>query len=557
MMDVFNDPFISETVIMAGAQVGKTEIANNIIGYCMDQAPCPILNIQPTLNIAETYSKRRLAPMVRDTPCLQGKLKDPKSKNSDNTILEKSFPGGYIALVGSNSTAGLAGRPMKHAIFDEVDRYETTTEGDPIKLGEQRTSNFWDSKKLKVSTPTVKGVSRIEKDFKRSDQRYYYVPCPKCKKHQRLTWENVKWDKEDDGAHLIDTAYYQCESCGKHLNDSDINNAVKKGKWIKTAKSNGIAGFAISALYSPWVELKKLVAEWIDAQKDPDLLQVFINTKLGEPWEEKGTSLEYTLVMDRCEEYKHEVPDGVLILTAAVDVQVDRLEVEVLGWGTGKENWGIEFKKIMGSPLSLKTWELLDQYLLRSFKNSKGKLFTPQCVCVDSGYKADEVYSFCAGKEFRRIFPIKGVGGFGLPLIGKYSRNNRKKVALFSIGVDTGKDTIMARLKIPEPGHGYCHFPSNPEKGYTKDYFKGLMSEKRVMRQVKGKIIYTWEKLIGRKNEPLDIRNYNNAALEILNPNFDLLSKESNRVIKLNTNNSAPASNGAIRRRRIISKGIS
>jgi len=272
-----------------------------------------------------------------------------------------------------------------------------------------------------------------------------------------------------------------------------------------------------------------------------------VNTSLGESWEEAGDEIEIKYLEKRREYYDSELPDGTLMLTAGVDVQKDRLEIEVVGWGEGKESWGVDYKAFIGNPAEEDVWEQLDKYLLKNFRYSDGCGLTIACTCVDCGYKTTEVYDFCKPREHRRVFAIKGVEGFGKIFIGNPTRRNRKNTPMFPLGVDTGKELLFSRLKIEHEGPGYCHFPRESDRGYGEQYFKGLTSERLVTRYNKGKKRLIWEKRPGARNEPLDLRNYATAAMEIVNPDFEKLKnmrkKESAPIIAT--------------RRRQISRGVS
>lgn len=250
MMRAISDPATETVVFMTGAQIGKTEIINNAIGYYISQDPSPILVVQPTLDMSKMWSNDRLAPMLRDTPALKNAVKDPRSRDSGNTLLQKSFVGGYIAMVGANSPAGLASRPVRCVFFDEVDRFPHSagTEGDPIDLGKKRTATFTYNRKIvMVSTPTNKGASRIEAAYEESDQRQYFVPCHDCGHKQVLKWAQVRWEKDQP-----DTAAYICEDCGSVWDDAVRYRAVRAGEWIAQNPTNKTAGFHLSGLYSPW-----------------------------------------------------------------------------------------------------------------------------------------------------------------------------------------------------------------------------------------------------------------------------------------------------------------
>ncbi|WP_339171100.1 phage terminase large subunit family protein [Anoxybacillus sp. FSL W8-1294] len=546
IMDAVNDPAVETVVVMTSAQVGKTEIILNIIGYHIDYDPAPIMVMQPTLQMAQAFSKDRLAPMLRDSPALQGKVADARSRDSGNTMLHKTFPGGHITMVGANSPSGLASRPIRILLADEVDRFPASAgaEGDPLTLAEKRTTTFWNRKKIYVSTPTIKGISRIEAAFLNSTQEEWCLPCPTCGKHQPLTWAQIRFED----------VTMECIHCGARHGEFEWKSG--QGKWMAKKQNIKVRGFHLNELASPWKRWSTIIEEFKEAKAGgPERLKAWVNTTLGETWEEQGDGIESDHLSNRRERYNCEVPDGVLLLTAGVDVQDDRLEIEVVGWGIGKESWGIEYRAIYGDPGQPAVWQQLDEYLSRTWKYADGVGIGIACTCIDSGgHFTTEVYDFCKPREHRRIFAIKGQGGEGVPIVNRASRTNRRRVPLFTIGVDAGKELILSRLKVQFPGEaGYCHFPIEPERGYDQKYFDGLTSEKRVIRYHKGRPRFEWVKRPGTRNEPLDCRNYATAALEILNPSLELLAKSQRRdYFKQN----APMT-GAPRRRRLISRGVS
>jgi phage terminase large subunit GpA-like protein len=514
IMDAINDPSVETVVVMSSAQVGKTELLLNTIGYFMDYDASPILLLQPTLEMAEAFSKDRLAPMLRDTPVLKGKVGDVKSKNSGNTLLHKTFPGGHITMAGANSPSSLASRPIRILLADEVDRYPVSagTEGDPVNLAAKRTTTFWNKKKLYVSTPTIKGVSRIEAEYEDSTMEQWCLPCPHCGEYQPLTWAQIRFED----------VTMECISCREK--STEIEWKSKKGKWIARKEHLSKRGFHLNELASPWKHWGEIIEDFRTSKLSPETLKVWINTSLGESWEEKGESADEETLLKRRQRYNCELPKDVLVLTAGVDVQDDRFEIEIVGWGLGKESWGVQYHSIYGDPSQEPIWKQLDEYLSRSWTYENGEKLLLSCVCIDSGgHYTTEVYRFCKTKEHRRIFAIKGQGGEGKPLVGNASRTNREKVALFVLGVDQGKETLLSRLKLEFEGEGYCHFPIEGEKGYNETYFKGLVSEKRVIKYFKGRPKIEWVKRSGTRNEPLDLRNYATAALEILNPNLEML----------------------------------
>ena len=336
MMDAITDPNVEVITICTSSRTGKSEVLANAIGYHIDQDPCPILLVQPTLDAAEHWSKDQFAPMVRDTPCISFKVSESKAKDSSSTILRKSFPGGFIIATGANSPIGLRRSTIRLLLLDEVDGYPPSAgvEGDPVKLAKKRTVTFWNRKIVETSTPTVKGISRIEASWEESDQRRYYVPCVSCGHHQILHWAGLKFDKTD-----LNTIYYECENCNAHLTEVDKAAMVAMGKWIaKYPEKLKHAGFHLNELYSPWSTWRSMVEEFLEAKKRPETLKVWVNTSLGETWEEEESySIDNDKLAARIERYE-DLPNGVLVLTAGVDVQDDRLECLVKGVGVeGRE----------------------------------------------------------------------------------------------------------------------------------------------------------------------------------------------------------------------------
>ncbi len=524
IMDAVNDARCEDIIIMSSAQVGKTELILNIIGYYIDYDPSPILVLQPTLDLAQTFSKDRLAPMLRDTPALKGKVKDARSRDSGNTILHKTFPGGHITMVGANSAAGLASRPIKVVLMDEVDRYPASagTEGDPIKLAEKRTTTFWNRKKIKVSTPTIKGRSPIEKEFLTSSMEEWNVPCPCCGKYQPYEWGRI---------HFSDVTM-ECKFCLEHISERDWKS--NPGKWVAAKENIKKRGFHLNELASPWKHWEEIIEDFKAADRDRkqgdiEKFKTFINTALGEPWEERGEAADDNVILSRRERYNADLPDGVLLVTAGVDVQDDRFEVEITGWGKGYESWGILYKKMKCNLEQEEAWEKLEQFLDTELYFENGNSLLIAATCIDTGgHFTSEAYKFLKKMERKqkRIFGIKGMGGEGIPLINKISRNNVEKVRIFMLGVDSGKEILMTRLKTADEGPGYCHFPINADRGYDETYIKGLTSEQRVVRVKDGRAKLNWVKKSGTRNEPLDLRNYSTAAAEILRPDWDVLEKK-------------------------------
>lgn len=519
MMQAISDPKIENIVFMTGAQIGKTEIINNSVGYYVSQDPSPMLVVQPTLELAKMWSSDRLSPMLRDTPILKNLVKDPRSRDSGNTLYQKQFPGGYIAIVGANSPSGLAARPIRCVFLDEVDRYPASagSEGDPIELSKARTKTFtYNRKIIMVSTPTNKGTSRIESAFEESDKRYYYVPCPDCKHEQRLIWSNVNWEEDKP-----ETASYICEECGSAWDDAMRYRAIKNGNWVATEDFNGTAGFHINGIYSPWTPLSEAVKGFLVAKKMPDTLRVFVNTYLAETWEDQGERVDDYAVAERAEPFGDKLDSNIMLLTCGVDVQDDRLELEVVGWGKDEESWSVDYRTLYGDPSTPHLWNDLENILKNIYETEDGRQIQIRSACIDSGgHYTQAVYNFVRPREGRRVFAIKGMGGESRPIVSRPTRNNIGKIRLFTLGVDSIKELVFSRLKINEVGAGYCHFPDDR----PDEYFKQLASSEKIVTKFhKGFPRREFVKTRTR-NEALDCRVYAIGALSILNLNLNVIS---------------------------------
>ena len=519
IMDSFNDPDIQRIVFMKSAQVGATEILLNVIAYYIDQDPAPMLIMQPTLQMAQAFSKDRLATMIRDSEKIRDCVKDPRSRDSGNTVLSKKFAGGNLNIVGSNSAAGLASRPIRIVLADETDRYENSagSEGDPISLATKRTTTFWNKKIYLCSTPTIKGLSRIETAFEESDKRYYHVPCPECNEKQVLKWKNVVWEEDQP-----ETANYACEHCGSVIDESKKQWMLKHGEWIASAPKSDTAGFHISELYSVWSTWADMAKSFLEAKKNPEMLKTWINTALGESWEEQGEAVEYESLLQRRLNYDYTaIPEDVLILTAGVDTQKDRLELQLVGWGKNYEAWVCDYKIFWGDPNALNVWNDLDAYLKKRFKTESERLIPISCCTIDSGgHHTNMVYQFTKPRQARRIFAIKGLSQAGKPIANRPTFVGKNRAVLYGVGSDSAKEAIFARLSAEEE-NTTLHFCSDLDE----EYFKQLTAEKRITKFVRGRKTLVW-KQVRPRNEALDTLVYNFAAIYILNPNFDVIEEK-------------------------------
>ena len=415
IMEAIADKNVSKVVVKSSAQIGKTEIILNTLAYYIDHKPAPILLLQPTVELVKKFSKKRIAGMVEATPRLQNKIKSAKSRDADNTILNKKFPGGFLTLVGANASSGLASEPIKIVLCDEVDRYPESAdkEGDPVSLAEARTSTFWDRKIVLMSTPTNEETSRINMEYNSSSQSEYCLPCPYCQKLQPIVFRQIDFK----------TLEHKCVYC----NDSAGEQAWKngKGEYISKYPDNPVKGFHINALMvnlgNDW---GMIVNQFLKAKQNTQTLKVFVNTVLGECWNDSSEEIDHQALYNLRENYEAELPEGVLFLTAGVDVQDNRLEVEVCGWGKGFETWGIEYKQILGNPRFDEVWDQLDNYIKKEFLFKDGNGLSIACTCVDSGYETKNVYKWVKHRENRNIFCIKGDNGWGRPIVARSGNRN-------------------------------------------------------------------------------------------------------------------------------------
>lgn len=520
---------VQKVVFMAGAQLGKTEAINNVVGYMIAHAPGPAMFVQPTIDMAKRLSKQRLDSLIHETPCLKEKIAPARSRDSGNTMFSKEFPGGILLLTGANSATGLRSAPCRWVLLDEVDAFpaDVDGEGDPCALAERRASTFSRRKVILTSTPTVKDMSRIETEYLASDQRRFFVPCPHCNHMQHLQWKNIQWRDGDPK-----TAAYVCESCGAHIPEHHKSQMLRQGEWRSTATSEDprTVGFHLSSLYSPlgWKSWEEIVTEFLRAKNDAPLLKTFVNTVLGETWEEEvGAKLGADGLRERAEFYPAgEIPDAASIVTAGVDVQDNRVAIGIYAYGTGEECWLISHAEIYGDPAGKKLWDQVDDVILRTYTTASGKEVRINAIGIDSGgHFTSEVYAYARERIKHNVFALKGQSQRNKPAIGKPSKvdiNYRGQVLknsaqVYPVGVDTIKSTLFGRLKHNEVGAGYIHF--HAEAG--QEYFKQLTSERQVVRYVKGFAVREWKKKAGDRNEALDCFVYSYAALNFLYMRFN------------------------------------
>lgn len=523
------DPCESVTMLF-GAQLGKTETGLNWIGYIMDVAPGPLLMVQPNDKMIKQVVRQRLDPAIAESPSLSEKVSESKSRDGSNSLESKDFTGGIMLMSGAHAPAGLASMPIRYLFLDEVDRYpgDVGGEGDPVNLARARTRTFGNSKELITSTPTQKGSSRVEMEYSMTDQRHFYVPCPDCGKYQHLKFSQLEWDKDTtDGKriHHPETACYACEHCGSLIPEHKKTWMLEKGEWVPHAPEiKQKKGYFINSLYSPlgWYSWEQIVRDWINAQGNPSLLKTFVNTVLAEPWIEKGEVPDWEAIKRRALSYPFGIaPQGVLFITYGVDIQRDRIEMEVKGWGRRFQSWSIDYIVIDGDTQKQETWDKLWAYKDKLWKVEGAKVEIPMSMmAVDSSDQTMLVYTQVRKQADDRIMAIKGMDNqimhVGQPKYMDIDFDGKKVyrgVKMWPVGVSMIKTELYGFLRKQSPlesdepyPDGFCFFPD-----YNKEYFRQLTAEQRIQRTVNGKTSYRWEKIYER-NEALDCSVYNRAA---------------------------------------------
>lgn len=539
IMNAFTEPGIHRVVVKSSSQIGKSDMMNNVIGRFAHLDPCAIMMIQPTIDMAQDYSKTRIAPMIRDTKVLNNLFYDVKSRDANNTILSKVFPGGHLIMCGANSPAGLASRPIRILLADEVDRFPDSagTEGDPADLAAKRMTTFWNSCMGLFSTPTNEGSSRIDEEYLAGTQEEWQHKCPNCGEYHLLRHIDMTVDykeiKTPSGKKtvIVNDVKWRCPHCGFSFSEKEMKQTPQK--YISRnadALKNGIRSFFVNGFTSPWMTWSKIMREWLEAKGDPEREKVIMNTVFGESYKQKGAFEDEQIFLRRRESYGAELPNGVLLLTAAIDTQDNRLEYEVVGWGKEEECWGIRKGIVLGAPNQDRTWKEIDNILDKTYHFADGKGLKVVRTFIDSGgHYTSDVYNYCQKNFHKQRFAIKGRGGPGIPLIYKIAKANNAKAPLILLGVDDGKQQIMDRLSIDSPGPLYFHFPQDEgikelsNRGYDDLYFKGIISEHKKVYKRNGVLREVWETTKNVRNEPLDLRNYNLACMKSLKPDWGKL----------------------------------
>ena len=532
-LDNYNDPECHTTAVLKSSQVGITMCGLITTFYIAANDPKDMIAVFPTGKggEAEKWSKTRFSRHLRDCRPARRAFYRQQSRTSNATIMLKGFMGGNLILAGANAPGALASNPCPVVIIEEVARVASNSgnEGDAQGIVEARQSLFPDRYTLKGGSPTVRGICPSEREFELGDQRYYFVPCPHCDEHQRIMWSQVKWEKDADGNHMPETAYYECLHCGAPWDDAARVRTLDRGEWRATAESSGFRSYHIWQGYSPFIRLAEIVTKFLKAKRGgPVTMQPFVNTVLGETWEEVGDAIEVSSVAERTESYnaREELPKGVSVVTAGIDVQDDRFEVEIVGWGMERESWSLEYLVIPGDMENPSTWARLHSILVgRRYNHPTGRKMKIAGACLDTGgHHTQAAYNYIARTYDLNIWGIKGSSVRNRPIItGPNAIKAEKgfKVKLFQVGSDTAKDVVYASISVDRPGPNYCHFPEL----HPVEYFSRLVAERKRTRYRQGRPYREYFLPAGRRNEALDCRVYALAALVNLRVDLDSLAE--------------------------------
>lgn len=547
-MRAFTDPRIEEITVVSPSQVGKSELELNCINYIIDQDPGTILYVHPSIVDAKEFSRLRLEPNLKGTPKIREKVKDVKKtgRTASETTLMKSFPGGMVSMVGSNSASGLSSKPVRYVIGDELDRWAVSAgrDGDPWELAKKRQTTFFNRKRVAVSTPTIKGASQIEFLFYRGTMERWKTLCPHCGEYHEIKFDDIKFKSKATkvASRLtwsVDVQGWRCPGCGGMVDEKTAKK--QPSRWEadnpEALKNNKARSFWLNGFVSPWSSWEAICKQFCESKNDPERLQVFKNTTLGELWEQRSTTTDEDAMMQRAEEYPPDADlpgdagkaNAPLVLTCGVDCQHTYLQYEIVGWGRFGESWGIKAGYIQGSPSDDDAWAQLDSIISRVYRFKNGRGLRVSLTFVDSGdgNYTNEIAKRTAARQALNVYAVKGDGKMGRPFINPPTKqaidqDKRRSYWLYTLGVNAGKAAIMQAAGVTEPGANYMHTPTDEGRGYDLKWYTGLLSEVEV---VKGSII-KWEKLPGHeRNEALDCRNYARAAMKVLNPDFDAISR--------------------------------
>ncbi len=559
IMDSLTQKGVHDVVLMSAAQIGKTLIMQAFAGRTIDLDPGPTLMVFPTEDKVDEFAKERLWPNIEETPILKRKVYGGQKSG----IRFINFRAGFISLTGAMSPDGLKSRTIRYLLCDEVDGYPPSagTEGDPVKLAQKRTVNYTKfALRLYSSTPVLKRTSRIYRLFLSGTQEEWEFPCKHCGEYHHINFDNIMFEKSmtvndrDEKVYEVHKVWWACPDCGGIMTEHEVKRA--KGKWVAyrpEAIKKGWRSFHLTAFMSPWVEWISLCQEFLDGKDDPELMKAFYNTELGLPYEHKDRTAIPEQMYLRREHYRAEVPNGVIVITIGIDTQDNRLEYEVVGWGREEESWGIEYGVIPGRADEESTWEQVDALIDREWKLENGRTIRAAVIFQDAGgHFWDAVMDHCGQRRMKRMYAVRGDNKDTGTLV-HHTKNTKRGQNYFILNVYVGKRAVLYNTGIQDPGPRYMHYPDDEERGYTENYFKGLISEQvKPVKKRGGVYAEEWVKVYER-NEPLDCRNYARCAFKSHRIDLDAIEKKLYAPKKILP---ADTSGKAKRPRGLISEGI-
>ena len=525
VFDAIEDTKVIKVTLMWGAQLGKTALLNNTIGHYIDHQPESQIMMQPSESDLKVWLETKFNPMVDYSNSVRNALAKPRGRDGVNNQKMKSYKGGFLMFAWSGSPNTMRGRSAPKIYCDEVDAYERSAEGHPVNLLWQRSATFGKKRKLILtSTPTVKGGSFIEMSYDAGDRRKYYVPCPHCEHYQTLKWSNVVWES-NNSEHKPETAKYFCEECGAGITDGQKLAILDKGYWQASMPFDGHASFHLNELYSPFRKFEDIVRSFLEKKETNDL-KSFVNISLAETWEELGTKVDPNSLIARVEEWDM-LPDNCFFITAGIDVQLDRLEIQTVGFGVGEESWILDYKIFYGHTDEPRVWHQLSEYLdTKKFTHRVVGTLSIESSCLDTGGNGNmtsRAYEYVRTRPMGKPFAIKGKGGGGIPFYTKPTlklEKGKRSLHLFILGVDEGKNVVYNRLgREDRQGVGVIHFKRSI---CDEIYFGQLTAETRIVKHQKGFPKYEWHNIAtDKRNEALDTYIYALGALRIMNIDLD------------------------------------
>lgn len=573
------DDDIQEINVIKSARVGFTKLLMIGIGYGIEHKRRNQVIFQPTDGDAHDFSVDEIDTMIRDVRCVGDMLKvPPGTKSKWNTTEKKVFAGSILDIKGGKSGRNYRRMTKDCVFYDELDGFDSDIdgEGSPLELGDTRVQTSSFPKSVRGSTPRVKGISLIEKAIQNCKHVYYrFVPCPDCGELQRLEFANLHWPEGHP-----ELARMVCKACGVEIDYGQFPDMDEKGRWqtldgyyyvdsedifynpnnepTERPKRIGVHIWAAYSYFTTWADT---AVKWHEATQEAkkgnaNKLKTVINTRLAETWEEKGERIDAGRFGDeRLEDYGETIPNDVLFLTFGADVQGgknSRIEVEIVGWGIEEESWSLDYLVIPGDVTQQQPWDHLDEALTRRFTRDDGVQLPIHGGFVDAGYLPTQVFRFTGPRKARNVYASKGGNTKGAPLVNAGNwRGDRIRAIEYMVNSDHAKDLAMARLELHQPGPGYCHFPRH----YGAEYFQQLTAEEKVLKRKHGVIVgHEWIKKRDR-NEALDCRCLNIAALARFNPHLPAvklrLEQEADRL-----RNGLPGSGRVVGGRRVRSGGL-